>query len=136
MRDSTSAVSGHETTTSDRLRASDHDREQAADRLRHAAAEGRLLADELEQRLAAVFSARTHGELGALVSDLPRSVADDRRRPIELVGLRRAIALAAALLIALVLIAGALGLGFHRSSAAAPGQLRPPLISHTSEETP
>ena len=51
--------------------ASDLDRERVADRLRHAAAEGRLLAEELEDRLGAAFSARTYGQLDALVSDLP-----------------------------------------------------------------
>jgi len=53
------------------LRASDADREQVAERLRHATAEGRLNADELEGRLHALFAARTYGELGALVADLP-----------------------------------------------------------------
>jgi Domain of unknown function (DUF1707) len=54
------------------LRASDADREQVAERLRNAAAEGRLLAEELEDRLEAAFAARTYGELSAVVSDLPR----------------------------------------------------------------
>jgi hypothetical protein len=53
------------------LRASDDDRERAADRLRRAAGEGRLLAEELEERLERVFSARTYGQLSAQVSDLP-----------------------------------------------------------------
>jgi hypothetical protein len=53
------------------LRASDADREQVAERLRQATGEGRLLAEELEQRLGAVFRARTYGELDALVADLP-----------------------------------------------------------------
>lgn len=53
------------------LRASDADREQVAERLRHATAEGRLLAEELEERLEAVFSARTYGELDAITADLP-----------------------------------------------------------------
>src|SRR2546430_6440723 len=53
------------------LRASDEDRERVADRLRHATAEGRLLTEELEERLGTVFSARTYGELDAVVSDLP-----------------------------------------------------------------
>jgi DUF1707 SHOCT-like domain len=117
------------TTTTPTLRASDDDREQTANRLRYAAAEGRLHADELEDRLAAAFSAKTYGELDALVSDLPRSMAPGRRRLVERVRLRPAIALAVALLIALVLIAGALGLGIHRSSAAAPDQPRPPVSS-------
>ena len=53
------------------LRASDADREQIAERLRKATAEGRLLADELEERLEATFTARTYGELDAVVADLP-----------------------------------------------------------------
>ena|SRR5947207_8225163 len=53
------------------LRASDEDRDRVAERLQNATAEGRLLAEELEERLGAVFSARTYGELDAVVSDLP-----------------------------------------------------------------
>jgi hypothetical protein len=51
--------------------ASDADREAAADRLRRAAGEGRLQPDELEQRVAAVYRARTVGDLAALTGDLP-----------------------------------------------------------------
>jgi Flp pilus assembly protein TadB len=53
------------------LRASDLDRERVAERLRQAAAEGRLVAEELEERLGEAFSARTYGQLDALVTDLP-----------------------------------------------------------------
>src|SRR6516225_4431188 len=55
------------------LRASDADREQVAERLRHATAEGRLGGDELEGRLEALYAARTYGELDALVVDIPVS---------------------------------------------------------------
>jgi DUF1707 SHOCT-like domain len=58
-----------------------------AERLRNAAAEGRLLAEELEHRLGAVFSARTYGELDAVVADLPRDrvIGKARRRtPVRL----------------------------------------------------
>jgi hypothetical protein len=61
------------------LRASDADRERVAERLRHAAAEGRLLTEELEHRLGAAFSARTYAELDVLVADLPREVAPRKR---------------------------------------------------------
>ena len=54
-----------------RLRASDADREAVAERLRNAAAEGRLLAHELEERVARALRARTYGELDAVVVDLP-----------------------------------------------------------------
>ncbi len=54
------------------LRASDNDREVVVKRLRAAAAEGRIVAEELEERLASALRARTYGELDALVADLPR----------------------------------------------------------------
>lgn len=63
------------------LRASDADREQISERLRHATGEGRLSAEELEERLEAVFSARTYGELDAVVADLPGSTPVRRRQP-------------------------------------------------------
>jgi hypothetical protein len=53
------------------LRASDADRERVAERLRQAATEGRILTEELEQRLEASFAARTYGQLDALLADLP-----------------------------------------------------------------
>jgi Domain of unknown function (DUF1707) len=55
------------------LRASDADREQVAEFLRHAAGEGRLLVDELEDRLGAALSAKTYAELDAVIADLPPS---------------------------------------------------------------
>jgi hypothetical protein len=53
------------------LRASDADRGQVTDRLCHAAGEGRLSHDELEQRIGLAIAARTYGELDVLVADLP-----------------------------------------------------------------
>jgi hypothetical protein len=52
-------------------RVSPEEREEAADRLRLAAGEGRLSLDELGERLEAALSALTYGELDALVGDLP-----------------------------------------------------------------
>jgi hypothetical protein len=63
------------------LRASDADRESIAERLRQATVEGRLLAEELEQRLEALFVARTYGELDALIADLPARRVERRRQP-------------------------------------------------------
>jgi Domain of unknown function (DUF1707) len=60
------------------LRIGDADRERVAERLRKAAGEGRLAAEELEERLEAAFAARTEAELAPLVADLP---AEQRRRP-------------------------------------------------------
>ncbi|CAM5267453.1 MULTISPECIES: DUF1707 SHOCT-like domain-containing protein [Streptomyces] len=57
------------------LRASDADREQVAEVLREALAEGRLDMEEFEERLDAVYRARTYGELAPLTRDLPASGA-------------------------------------------------------------
>lgn len=70
------------------LRASDEDRERIADRLRNATAEGRLLAEELEERLERTFHARTYGELDAVVADLPGAVARPRERPHAVLWMR------------------------------------------------
>ena len=52
------------------LRASDADRESAAERLRTAALEGRLDDDELEERLSQAYSARWRSELSRLTADI------------------------------------------------------------------
>jgi hypothetical protein len=52
------------------LRASDAEREAAAERLRTAALEGRLDSDELEERLAAAYGARWTSELTRLTADV------------------------------------------------------------------
>nr|WP_257003935.1 DUF1707 domain-containing protein [Streptomyces sp. SA15] len=57
------------------LRASHADRDRVVDVLRIAAGDGRLTAEELDERLEGALSARTMGELAALTVDLP-SVAD------------------------------------------------------------
>jgi hypothetical protein len=53
------------------VRASDVDRERVADVLREAAGEGRLTMEELEQRITAVYGAKTYAELEPLTRDLP-----------------------------------------------------------------
>ena len=53
------------------LRASDVERDQAAAEIREHFAAGRLSQDELDERVSAVYAARTHGELEALRADLP-----------------------------------------------------------------
>jgi Domain of unknown function (DUF1707)/2TM domain len=62
------------------LRASDADRDRVAERLRAAAGEGRLTADELEERVERALSARTEAELEQLLSDLPAPAAPRQRR--------------------------------------------------------
>jgi hypothetical protein len=54
-----------------RLRASDADRERTSSLLREHHAVGRLTAEEFGDRLEKVFTARTLGELDALLADMP-----------------------------------------------------------------
>lgn len=53
------------------LRASHQDRDQVVEILRIAAGDGRLTADELDERLESALKARTYAELAALTADLP-----------------------------------------------------------------
>jgi hypothetical protein len=55
----------------DRIRASDADREHATARLREHFAAGRLTPGELDERITAALTAKTHGELRQLMADLP-----------------------------------------------------------------
>jgi hypothetical protein len=63
------------------IRAGDAEREQAVATLREHAAHGRLDVEELDQRVQAAYSARTRGELGALLRDLPPLAAAPPARP-------------------------------------------------------
>jgi hypothetical protein len=53
------------------LRASHADRDRVVELLRIAAGDGRLTAEELDERLEAALTARTHRELTILTADLP-----------------------------------------------------------------
>ncbi len=64
-------VDGH--PSPDRMRAADRDREQIAEQLRAAHAEGRLDLTEYDQRVQQAWAARTYGELDALTVDLPQA---------------------------------------------------------------
>jgi hypothetical protein len=55
------------------LRVSHEDRDEVAEQLRVAAGDGRLTADELDERLETALTARTYGELEVLLADLPAS---------------------------------------------------------------
>ncbi|MFJ2239775.1 DUF1707 domain-containing protein [Streptomyces sp. NPDC087859] len=59
------------------LRASHMDRDRVVDVLRVAAGDGRLTAEELDERLEAALSARTLGELAGLTADLPADAAGE-----------------------------------------------------------
>jgi Domain of unknown function (DUF1707) len=68
------------------LRASDEERELAASQLREHYAAGRLSEEELNDRLDAVYGARTAGDLRTLLADLPAlppAVADRRMELAE-----------------------------------------------------
>ena len=52
------------------LRASHDDRDRTVEVLRVAGGDGRLTAEELDERVGAALTARTYGELAALVADL------------------------------------------------------------------
>jgi DUF1707 SHOCT-like domain/Cell wall-active antibiotics response LiaF, C-terminal len=55
------------------MRASDADRERVANVLREAAGDGRLSMDELDERLDAVYAAKTYADLEPITHDLPGS---------------------------------------------------------------
>jgi hypothetical protein len=69
-------------TPSPLVRASDADRENAAEQLKDHAAAGRLTPAELEQRIHAALTARTTAELTKLLADLPEPAnLTDQRKP-------------------------------------------------------
>jgi Domain of unknown function (DUF1707) len=66
------------------VRASDAERDQAAEILRVAYAEGRLTRAELDERTGAAYAAKTRVDLRGLTSDLPGAIPAQqaRRRPV------------------------------------------------------
>lgn len=87
------------------LRASDADRDAVAERLRTAAAEGRLDTDELDERLGIALSARTYGELDRVLVDLPSNVPARRRRAQVIPVAQSAFAVALPILTTLAVVA-------------------------------
>ncbi|WP_017581938.1 DUF1707 SHOCT-like domain-containing protein [Nocardiopsis valliformis] len=57
------------------MRISDTERDQVAEILREAAGEGRLDLEELDERLSAVYAAKTYADLRPVVADLPAGAA-------------------------------------------------------------
>ena len=92
------------------VRAGDADREAIADRLRSSHAEGRLDAEEFQERLDRCYQAKTVGELEQLVGDLPRERPAER--PFRLQQLRMVPLLA--VLFGTLVIAGAV---WHHGAA-------------------
>jgi len=71
------------------LRASDEQRERAAQEIREHFAVGRLDEDELDERVQAAYSAKTQQELEKVLADLPKLPASPAERKAELVQRRR-----------------------------------------------
>lgn len=67
------------------LRASHSDRDRVVELLRVAAGDGRLTAEELDDRLEKALTARTDGELAALTRDLPAGQGLAPAEPKQLV---------------------------------------------------
>jgi hypothetical protein len=62
---------GDEVASAGDVRASHEDRDRVVEVLRVAAGDGRLTAEELDERLERALTARTFGELATLIRDLP-----------------------------------------------------------------
>ncbi|MDT7806058.1 MAG: hypothetical protein QOI78_9491 [Actinomycetota bacterium] len=73
MADPVSSGAPGDDATPGTIRCSDGEREQTRSRLAHAAGEGRITVDEMDDRLALVAEARFRHELDAVVADLPRA---------------------------------------------------------------
>jgi hypothetical protein len=68
------------------LRASNTERDAAAGQLQDAFAEGRLDDTEFDERMRAALTATTHGELDAVVADLPATPGAPGARPTPVAG--------------------------------------------------
>ena len=71
------------------MRASDEQRDRAAQEIREHYAAGRMSDDELSDRVQAAYSARTEGELKALTADLPKLPATRTQHKAEITQRRR-----------------------------------------------
>jgi hypothetical protein len=65
------------------LRVSDEEREGVVEELREHTVAGRLTAEELDERLDAVYKAKTRADLDLLRADLPVSAAAARRAMLQ-----------------------------------------------------
>lgn len=125
------------------LRASDADRDQIIDRLRKAAAEGRIASEELEHRVSTALKAQTYDELEETVTDLPgprrgreparRSVphwalTTVRENPILLLFAIPVLAVTAAMVLAVTIVWSALMI-VVLILGGRPGVPRPPWVA-------
>jgi hypothetical protein len=109
-----------------KMRASDADRAQIAEQLRRATEEGRLFAQEFDDRLGQALNARTYGELDAIVADLPRERVP-AGRPGR-IGVKAAAAAGAVAATGVVLLAPATAthVASQRALVSLPAASRPP----------
>jgi len=91
------------------LRAADADRERIAERLRKSHAEGRLDMTEFQERLERCYEAKTLGQLGELVRDLPRQDERDEQRALGWSPWRWRLRSFVPILIALIVVAAVTG---------------------------
>jgi Domain of unknown function (DUF1707) len=92
------------------IRAADADRERTAERLRQSHADGRLDMDEFQQRLERCYAAKTLGQLGELVKDLPRQdELDQRPSSARFLPSRLLVVPLASILIVLIVASAAIG---------------------------
>jgi Domain of unknown function (DUF1707) len=75
-----------------KMRASDSDRQEAADRLKAGLVDGRLKMDEYLDRIGVAYEAATYGELAALQADLPASGAPAKREAVPATAASHAVA--------------------------------------------
>ena len=107
-------------------RAADADREATSERLRRHHAEGRLDAEEFQERVDRCYQAKTLGELDQLVTDLPPEPTREGRFHLQRL---RTVPLLP-IVIAIVVISAVTG-GHHRSFrllALDPTLLRVPVL--------
>jgi hypothetical protein len=83
--EASSAARGGEVVPGGDLRAAHEDRDRVVEALTVAAGDGRLTPEELDERVGAALTARTYGELAALVSDLPAAAGSPEARPKDVV---------------------------------------------------
>jgi hypothetical protein len=122
------------------MRASDADRAKVVQRLRQATQEGRLGADEFDERLGLALHARTYAELEALVADLPSELSPVLQRPNRVRALLRRRSALIATAGALAVAAAVALLPSLNATTAKTGRVLvgPPLstVLHTGASTP
>ena len=91
------------------VRAADADRERTAERLRQSHAEGRLDMTEFQERLERCYEAKTLGQLGELVRDLPRQPEHDEQRALGRLSWRWSLRSFVPIVVALILLAAVTG---------------------------